>query len=172
MDEVVVRTDINVPPAEAFAFLRDFPGYAAYSEYLERVDQHGDGGEGTVYELEAVWWRLRYTARTEVTKIDAPERIEWRVEEAITAEGSWDVSPIERDGSAEPASRVTLRMRYDPDTADAGVVKLPRFVSLSWVIERVRPLVEQEAEATVERVVADLEGEARPVDLEIETRHT
>lgn len=170
MDEVLVRTAIEVPPGEAFAFLRDFPGYADYSEHLRRVERRGDSGAGTVYEVEAVWWKLAYTARTEVTAIEEPSRIEWRVLDPLDAAGAWEIDPFERGG--EPASRVTLRIRYDASSADAGVVGLPRFVSVGWVVDRVRPIVTREAEATVERIVADLEGEPRPVDLEIETRQS
>lgn len=170
MDEVVVRTDVYVTPTEAFDFLRDFPGYAEYSEHLTRVDQHGDGGAGTVYEIEVSWWRLSYTARTEVTGIDRDHRLDWRALESVDAEGEWEVEPIERPESDETGSRVTLRIRYAPETADATLLDLPRFVSLAWIVDRVRPVLHREAEAVVERIVADLEGEPRPVELEVETR--
>lgn len=161
MEEVVVRTQVYVPPPKVFAFLRSFTNYAEYSEYLEDVEQYGDGRVGTEYELTASWWRISYRARTEVTEIEPPDRIEWRVIDAIDANGVWDVEPVE--GGTE----VTLRIAFDASTADTGAVSLPRFVSVGWVIDRVKPLVYREAEAIVERIVADLEGEPREVDLDI-----
>ena len=67
----------------------------------------------------------------------------------------------------EAASRVYLVIRFDPHSADDDAIDLPRFVSLSWVIEKVKPLVQGEAEAIVEKLVADLEGTRREVELDI-----
>lgn len=164
MEELVVRTDVYVPPEEIFAFLQEFTNYAEYSEYLEDVTAFGDGDVGTQYELTAAWWRISYRARTEVTAIDPPERIEWRVVDVIDANGVWRLEPIEN------GTRVTLRIAFDASTADTGAVRIPRFVSVGWVIDRVKPLVYREAEAVVERIVADLEGAPRDVDLDIEVR--
>lgn len=166
MEEIVVGTDVHVPPDEAFAFLLDFPGYVQYSDYLTGIEQHGDGGSGTRYYLELSWWRLSYTASTEVTKIDPPRRIDWRVLRAVDASGNWEVKSID-DGQS---SDVRLHIRFDADSADASVLNLPRFISISWVIDKLRPIVLNEAESTVERIVADLEGERRPVDLHMQRR--
>ena len=38
---------------------------------------------------------------------------------------------------------------------------------MSWVIGKVKPLIQEEAERVVRRIVADIEGEDREVDLEI-----
>lgn len=169
MDEVVVETELRVPPEEAFAFLRDFPGYVRYSSYLDDVRQRGDGGVGTRYELALSWWRLSYTALTEVTGLDPPSRIDWRVLRAVDAHGSWE---IEQKALPEDVtgSRVRLRIRYDPDSADTSAIDIPRFVSMSSIVRRVKPLVVTEAESTLERIVTDLEGEPRPVDLDIQVR--
>ncbi len=170
MDEVIVETELQVPPEETFEFLLDFPGYVRYSDYLETVTQYGNGGEGTRYHLSLSWWRLSYTARTEVTAIDRPTQIDWRVLRAVDAHGSWHVEPV--GGRLEEAtdSRVRLHIQYNPDTANPDVIDIPRFVSLGWIIARVKPLVVKEAEAIVERIVADLEGRPRPVDLDIQIR--
>lgn len=162
MDEIVIWTDVYVPPPEAFAFLVEFTNYAGYSEYLTEVRQHGDGGEGTEYELVAKWWRINYRAQTEVTGITPPERIAWRATDPLEAHGTWELEPI------AAGTRVTLRMAFDADTADEGAVGIPAFVPVSWVVERVKPLVRREAEDVVERIVADLEGEPRDVELRIE----
>jgi hypothetical protein len=49
----------------------------------------------------------------------------------------------------------------------AGIVDLPRFVSLDRVLEKATPLVEREARTVLERLVAELEGEPRPIDLTV-----
>ena len=63
---------------------------------------------------------------------------------------------------------MTLVVEYAPDSADEGLLDLPRFVSLGWVVDRVTPKVRAEAERVVRRIVADLEGERREVEVEIE----
>ena len=65
---------------------------------------------------------------------------------------------------------MTLVVEYAPDSADEGLLDLPRFVSLSWVVEKVTPLIQNEAERVVERIVTDLEGEHRDVELTVHTR--
>lgn len=164
MEEVIVRTEVYVPPEKAFAFLRSFTTYAEYSPYLEEVRQFGEGGIGTEYELTASWWRIEYRARTEVIAIDPPHRIEWRVLDAIDAHGVWIVE------ETEGGSRVTLRIAFDAASADTSAVSLPRFVSVGWVIDKIKPLVRREAKAIVERIVVDLEGQPREVDLEIDVK--
>jgi len=64
---------------------------------------------------------------------------------------------------------VSLVVTYDPDSA-SGVVDLPALVSLDWVADRAVGVVEKEGRRVVERVVADIEGERRPVELTVETR--
>ena len=63
--------------------------------------------------------------------------------------------------------RVSLSIRFDPDTARSGALALPRFVSFDWVLGKVKPLVQEEAQRIVERIVADVEGERRDVELQI-----
>ena len=168
MDEIFVRTRIDVPPSDAFAFLTDFSGYARYSEYLTAVRERGDGGAGTEYEIDVSWWRLSYTAHTRVVDIVPDEQIEWEVTEALDAHGAWELNPM-NDGES---TQVTLRIYFDTSSADRSAIDLPRFVSIGWVIDRVKPLVRREARAVVERIVTDLEGEPRSVDLTIETRRS
>lgn len=170
MDRVEVGTVIHLPPEEVYDFLVDFPRYARYSEYLRSVDQHGDGGPGTRYDLQFAWWKLTYTARSEVTAVDPPNSLDWRLTKDIEAHGEWTVDELDDPpDDVDAASRVALVIRFDPDSADADTIDLPRFVSLSWVVEKVKPKVRDEAERIVERIVADLEGSRRDVDLEITT---
>ncbi len=168
MDRVEVSTVVYLPPEDVYEFLLEFREYASYSEYLRSVSQFGDGGAGTEYALRFEWWKLRYTARSEVTEIEPPRRIEWRLRKDLDASGRWLIEPLETaDGSAE--TEVTFVAEYAPGSAADGIVDLPRFVSLGWVIERIKPKIREEAGRIVRRVVTDLEGEERDVELRIET---
>lgn len=178
MDRLEVSTDVFVAPARVYEFLVDFPGYAQYSEYLESVEQRGDGDVGTVYDITASWWRLTHTVSSEVTDVEPPERIDWRLQGPIDASGAWLVdardpaetaAPVAPPDDVDVASRVALVVEYDPSTVSAGRFDLPALISLDAVVDRVVPLVEDEARRTVERIVADLEGEHRRVDLRVET---
>lgn len=172
MERVEVSTVVYVPPEEVYEFLLAFRGYANYSKHIRSVRQFGDGGPGTEYELTFAWWKLRYTARSEVTEVDPPNRIEWRVTKDIDASGRWLVDPLADDEreTDEPGTEVTFVVEYAPGSPDDGIVDLPRFVSLGWVVEKIKPKIRTEAERIVRRVVADLEGEEREVELRIETR--
>lgn len=178
MDRLEVSTDVFVPPARVYEFLVDFPGYAKYSEYLQSVDRRGDGEAGTLYDITVSWWRLTHTVTSEVTGVEPPERIDWRLRGPIAATGAWVVEP--RDfavavapetppAEADEAARVTLVIEYDPSSVDAGRFDLPVFLSLDSLIDRLVPRVEDEARGIVERIVADLEGQPREVELRVET---
>jgi len=169
VERVEVSTVVYLPPAEIYEFLVDFPRYAKYSKYLESVTPHGDGTPGTRYDLRFAWWKLSYTARSEVTALDPPDRIDWRLVKDIDAQGFWRIEPEPESAPEDEdhASRVALRIEFAPDSADSGAVDLPRFVSLDWVIGKVRPKIVAEAERVVERIVADLEGQRRDVTLDV-----
>lgn len=173
METVEIRTLVYLPPEEVYDFLLDFPGYARYSKYLRRVERtRGDGGPGTRYALRFEWWRLSYTARSEVTAVDPPERIDWAVTKDVEAAGRWLVEPVpERAGDHEHATRVTLEVEYDTDSVGPELVDLPRLTSFSWVVRQVQDLIVEEGERVVERIVADLEGRRRDVDLTVRTGH-
>lgn len=169
MDSVEVSTVVYLPPEDVYEFLVDFPRYARYSKHLDEVNQHGDGSAKTLYDLTFVWWKLSYTARSEVTELTPPERIDWQLVRHIDARGYWQVTP-EPDSAPEDrshASRVRFVVNFRPDSADSDAIQLPRFISMGWVIEKVTPKIREEAERVVRRVVADLEGEEREVTLEI-----
>jgi len=175
VEKILVSTDVYLPADEVYEFLVDFPRYANYSKLLRGVRQNGDGSPGTTYSLEFAWWKLTYTAHTEVTSVDPPERIDWRVTREVDAEGHWRVEPLDSlpadaPADAEAGVRVYLNVEYDPDSVHSGVVDLPRLVSLDWVINKLTPVLEREAERIVDRIVADIEGRRRPVDVEIHAR--
>jgi uncharacterized membrane protein len=187
VDSVEVSTVVYVPPEEAYEFLVDFEGYASYSKHLDRVERHGEGGPGTEYDIHLQWWKLNYVVRSEVTDLDPPERVSWRIVKDLDAHGEWVVEPApeeavetsedgesseDRDASEDvdasedhPATRVRLVINFDADSASSDMLDLPRLVSLGWVVSKVKPLVLEEAERVVARIVADLEGEHRDVEL-------
>jgi len=141
VDEIEARTVVYAPPEELYDFLLDFPGYARYSEYLDQVTQDGDGTPGTRYGLTFSWWKLTYTARSEVTGTTRPERIDWKIVKDIDARGYWQVSPVEPPAGEDVATEVILHIEFDPSSASESAVDLPKLVSLGCVIDKVTPLV-------------------------------
>jgi hypothetical protein len=170
VDRIHVSTVVCLAPGAVYDFLVDFPRYARYSKYLTGVTANGDGSPGTTYRLRFAWWKLSYTARTEVTDADPPTRLDWRVTEDINARGDWRVEPLDPVPEGLPddtdaACRVHLEVVFDPDSVGGGTLDLPRFVSLDWVVRKVKPILVEEAERVVERIVADVEGRRREVEL-------
>lgn len=169
MDSVEVSTVVYVPPEEVYEFLVDFPRYAKYSRHLKDVAEDGNGSVGTQYDLTFSWWLLSYTARSEVTGLKPPERIDWRIVRHIDAHGAWlietgDVTPPEGE---DDATRVRFLVEFKPGSADRSALDLPLFVSMDWLIDIVKPKIKMEAKRVVRRVVADLEGEEREISLEV-----
>lgn len=161
-----VTTTVDRPPEVVFPFLQDFTGYAKYSKHLRGVGVDGDGGVGTRYRIRFGWWKLTYDAYTRVTGIEEPNVLEWEVIRDLDAAGRWVVEPTD-DGEG---STVSLVVRYDPASLSAGMLDLPALVPLDWVVEKAVGLIEAEGRRVVRRVVADLEGEKRPVELTVEYR--
>lgn len=174
MQRLEVATDVFAEPATIYDLLVSFTEYARFSEHVDDVTRHGDGGPGTEYDITVSWWRISHTARSRVTDVDPPARIDWTLVSDLAARGYWaieaveepvgDVEPPDADG---PVTRVSLVAEYDPDSADADAIALPTLLSVDALVDRVTPLVREEATRVVERVVADLEGEARDVDLAV-----
>lgn len=166
MDSVDVSTVVYLPPEEIYEFLIDFPGYANYSQYLTDVVQRGDGSPGTRYDMRFAWWKLSYVARSEVTAVERPYTIDWQLVKDIDAEGRWLIEEAPDASADGPACRVHLQVEFDPDSA-RGAAGLPAFVSFDWLVGKVRPKILGEAERIVERIVADLEGQQRQVQLTV-----
>lgn len=173
MDTIVVSTVVYEEPSTIYDVLIDFPRYAKYSEYLTSVDRlRGDGGASTQYALNFAWWKLTYTAHSEVVDVDPPHGIDWRVTKDITANGHWRVEqreslPADAPTDASTACDVSLRIDFDPDSADSDAVDLPRLVSMGWVIKKVIPLIKDEAEQVIQRAVSDVEGRRRDVEFTV-----
>jgi len=175
VDTIVVSTVVYEDPETIYEVLLDFPRYAKYSEYLKVVRRlDGDGGIGTQYALDFAWWKLSYTAHSEVVDVEPPEKIDWRVIKDIAANGHWEVArrqeiPADAPDDVTAACDVSLRIDFDPDSADSSAVKLPRLVSMGWVIKKVIPLIRNEAERVVQRAVQDVEGRRREVEFSVRT---
>jgi hypothetical protein len=169
VDSVEVSTLVYLPPEEVYDFLVDFPRYADYSEYLREVRRFGDGSAGTEYTLTFAWWKLSYTTRSRVTGLSPPDRIDWEIVKDIDATGAWlvDYVPEEAPPDEEHATRVTFTVQFNPKSADKSALDLPALVSFGWVVDKVKPKIKEEAERVVRRIVADLEGEDRPVNVVI-----
>jgi len=186
VDELVVRTEVYADPEEVYEFLRDFPGYARYSKYLDDVRTvEGDGGPGTRYALTFAWWKVDYTAHSLVTGVEPPERIDWEITKDIDAGGCWRVTPLDGgdaedadtgespddddadSGDDEPRCEVALEVEFDPGSASPAALDLPRLVSFDWVVKKAVPLIRSEAERVVQRAVRDLEGSTRTVELDV-----
>ncbi|MFB6173834.1 MAG: SRPBCC family protein [Halobacteriales archaeon] len=168
MDEFEVRTVIYLPPEDVHGILLDFERYPRYSDYLASVRADGDGGVGTEYALRFEWRMVSYVAHSRVTEVEPPNRIGFELIRGIEATGAWEIEPApDRAPEGRAGSLVRFTARYDPDTVTSSVVDLPAFVSLSWVIDRAKPLVKREARNVVERIVADVEGERRDVEVTI-----
>ncbi|RQG99036.1 SRPBCC family protein [Natrarchaeobius oligotrophus] len=169
MDRILLSTVAYRSPEEVFPYVRSFTDYPRYTEHLEDVRVRGDGGVGSIYDLHLAWWKLSYTANSKVTDVSPPESLEWRLVNDVDARGEWRVEsePEAAPADHETASRIYFDAVYDPYSADRSAISLPRFVSLDWVVDRVRPRLLSEAETVVERLVADIEGDRRPVELTI-----
>lgn len=176
MERLIVETVVYRPVEVVFDFLLDFPRYAQYSEYLESVEELGAGPEEQArYALTFSWWKLSYTARSAVTGTVPNERIEWRVLDDFEAGGQWVVEerdlPADAPEWAESATAVRFEAAWDPESVDSGLVDLPRLVSMEWVLDKAKPVVDREAERVVQRAAQDLEGRKREVELTVRTDH-
>ncbi|ELY59625.1 SRPBCC family protein [Natronolimnohabitans innermongolicus] len=171
MDRILLSTVAYRPPEEVFPYVESFADYPRYTDHLKEVRVHGDGGVGSRYDLKLAWWKLSYTARSRVTDVSAPESLEWRLTNDIDARGEWRVEPepdaVPTSVDVDTASRIYFDAVYDPYSADESALSLPRFVSLDWVVKKVQPKLLNEAEEVVERLVADIEGQRRDVELRV-----
>jgi uncharacterized membrane protein len=186
---IEVSTTVDVPASEAYAFVLDFEGHSDYSEYVEDVIRHGDGGEGTRFDIELSWWKLSYTFPTQVTGLDEPTRIGWRTPNGLHATGDWRFEPVASgtdggvtatdaadspadvdeaadDGIEQGRTRVTLRAEYD--RSRSRLPSTPPLVSFDDVLKRLKPVVRREARRVFEHAVANLEGERRRVTLDVD----
>lgn len=98
MNAVEVSTLVYAPQEAIYEFLLDFTGYGKYSAYIDGIERTGDGGPGTRYAITVSWWKLEYTANSEVTETSPPTRIDWRLVGGISAHGHWRIESVADDG--------------------------------------------------------------------------
>lgn len=183
MDRILVSTVVYRDPEEIFPYLESFTDYPRYSDHLKEVrpvdvprtagpTPQADGSGGPVYDLRLAWWKLEYTARSEVTDVSAPTSLEWRLCKDVDARGEWRIEPEPESApeGEEAASRLYFDAVYDPHSADESAISLPRFVSMKWVVRKLEPRLLAEAKRVVTRLVEDIEGRSRPVELTLHER--
>lgn len=169
MDRILLSTLAYRSPEEVFPYVRSFTDYPRYTDHLKEVRVNGNGDVGSIYDLRLAWWKLSYTARSKVTEIQPPDRIDWELVHDLDAHGHWRVAaePESAPDEKATASRVFFQVNYDSSSASPDAVELPSFTSLDWVVEKVTPKIKAEAEQVVRRIVYDLEGEPRDVTLTV-----
>lgn len=168
MDAIEASTELYVPQRTVYEFVQGYEGAGEYSPHLERVEQHGDGGPGTRYDITLSWWRLSWTSRSRVTAAEPYERLEWRTTEDVRAKGSWtmdELGPGELPEGREVGTRLGLRIEFDPTSIRGH--RVTRVLPLGRLLERIRPVVVAECRSILSGVAADLEGEPREVDYRV-----
>lgn len=158
----VCRT-VDRPPQPVFDYLLDFQRYGEYPRSVAAVSRV-TGGEGvdptqTRYEVRAGWRGIQGTVTTVVTDVDPPERIAWRLADTTAVNGAWTVADAPPAASADPGCRIELSIRFDAAALDGVVDTLPRILPMDVIVRRLASAVETEAEAVLDRIVADLEDE-------------
>ena len=170
MERVVLQTVIHAPPSAIYPVLANFERYPRYATHLEWVEPRGEGPAGPQYDLHLSWWRISHTTRSEIVERDPPHRLGWRLTRDVEARGAWELEerPELAPADAETATRVTFEGRADPTTAETGNLSLPGLLPMDVVIAKARPIVKREVRETVRRLVADVEGHPREVELSLE----
>jgi hypothetical protein len=167
VDGLDISAVLYAPPEDLYEFLTGMRGYSQYSPHLDEVRQSGDGSPGTEYDITVSWWRLSYTANMTVTDVTPPERIDWRTTRGLKARGYWGIEPLpasETPADREQATRVRLRAQFDPDTL--GAVPLGGW-TLDRLVDRISPIVAEEADRIVAGMARDIEGSPREVGIEV-----
>lgn len=158
MEKVVFETEVYAPKEEVYDFLMRFEDYGKYSEHVKNV--RVVRRDPLEWEITIKWWKIRYTARSRLTNYVENERIEWEVVKDVRARGVWLLE------ETEEGTKVKLKVWYEP--SDADKVNPLRFVPTSRLISLVKPVVKREGKRVLRRVVSDLEGKPRKVDLKID----
>ena len=174
MRAIEVEADVAVEPEVAYEYLLDFTNYAEFCRYVSEVvveanhadtERNAPAGPGSRYRIRFGWWRLSVTLRAEISRVDRPRTIEWRILSDVDAHGRWEVEPI------EPGDRSHLRFfaTYDSVALSRSNLDLPRFVPMATVIERLMPLMKEAGRDVFEQIVWDLEGSKRSVEVSVRT---
>jgi ribosome-associated toxin RatA of RatAB toxin-antitoxin module len=168
VETVEASTLVYLSPEEVYDFLVDFRHFEDYSKYVTDISREGDGTLSE-YEITVSWWKIGYTARTGVTDVDPPDRIDWELVQSIDAHGYWRIEhvPDEAPDDQPDATRVLLHAEFDPETVTAQSLDLPRLIPVSKIVDKVAPKTRAAARIIIGRILADLEGEKRSIDLTV-----
>ncbi len=169
MQEFEASAVFHLPPEEVYDLLFEFRRFPEHVDYLDDARVRGEG-VGARFRVAASWWRLSVTVRGRVTDVDPPERIDWRLTNDADATGYWSVEPAPEAAppDVETATRLRLVARLDDDSVGGGIgPTLGPSVSLDWVLAKVAPVVASEGERLLSSLVAELEGERRPVEIAV-----
>ncbi|MFC6961452.1 SRPBCC family protein [Halocatena marina] len=119
METVEASTLVYLPPEEIYEFLVDFQQYGKYTKYVTNIDREGEDDAGAVYDITVSWWKIDYTARSKVTDVDPPNRIDWELPKASmhTATGRSNTSQTKhqttnRTPAGYGVSRSSIRTRW------------------------------------------------------------
>ncbi|WP_330633464.1 SRPBCC family protein [Halocatena halophila] len=169
METVEASTLVYQSPEEIYDFLVDFQQYEDYSKYVTNIDRDGADDAGAVYDITCSWWKIDYTAEVTVTDVDAPSRIDWEVSKDVDAHGHWEIEhvPEEAPDDEDDACRVHCFVEFDLESADAKALNLPGIIPIDKVIDKVKPKAATFGRIVATRMVADLEGEQRELDITV-----
>lgn len=155
VDRIEARTIVRRPPADVFAFLSDFTGYARHSRYLTDVVRDGDGGEGTEYDLTFAWWRLSHTVRSHVVAMERPRSIEWRLRGDLDVRGRWLIEPLREATRPERGGEGRAALADGDGTGNGEIVEAEGGLADAEAASLVRMQVDYDAD-TASRDVLDL----------------
>ncbi len=169
MEQFEASTLVHLPAEEVYDAMYEYTGYPEHVPYLEDVVLSGRE-RGTRISLELSWWRIAYRLRGRVTDCEPDRRIEWRLTRDIDGHGHWAIEPAP-DEAPEGGSASTLRLSvtFDPESLKSAL-RLPGFVSLSWVMGRMERRIASDGGDILEDILADVEGNRRPVEYEVHAK--
>ena len=168
METVEASTLVYLSPEEIYEYLVDLRQFEDYSKYITDISREGDEPLSE-YEITVSWWKIGYTARVEITDVEPPNRIDWKLVKSIDANGYIEIEhvPEEAPEGRPDACRVVFHGEFDPDTVTAESLDLPRVVPVSMLVNKVAPKAEPGARVIIGRIVSNMEGEKRSIDLTV-----
>lgn len=171
METVEASTLVYLSPEEIYENLADLRQFEDYSKYVTDISREGDD-QLSEYEITVSLWKIGYTARMEITDVEPPSRIDWKLVKSIDAHGYFEIEhvPEEAPEGKPDACRVTCHGEFDPDTVTAEALDLPKLIPVSKIIDKFGSKVEPAARIIIGRIISDMEGEERSVELTVHER--
>jgi hypothetical protein len=171
VETVEASTLVYLSPEEIYDYLSDLRQFEDSSKYVTDINREGDDPL-SLYEITVSWWKIGYTARVEITDVDPPNRIDWKLVKSVDAHGYFEIEhvPEEAPEGRPDACRVVVHGEFDPDTVTAEALDLPKLIPVSRIIDKVAPKAEPAARIIGGRIVSDMEGEKRSIELTVHER--